>query len=184
MNISSENKNTRKNESWTGRLYNALGSAQVIPVGILLNFFVLAGTFVDWETFFTDSSAIVFIYNFSGTIFVSALLASAIWLVQAVRGKSRVEYFKRHRLFIIVEQLTFVAWLLSGIAFSAFSITLPESSVTCLFSATCGLGMLTYFLITMFAEKTSTKPEKGESKKVDALAAALTMVSVIDDLNS
>lgn len=182
MNISSENKKKRKNESWASRLCDTFVSAQLLPVGILLNFFVLAATFVDWENLFAKDSTVFIIYSFSGTIFISALLASAIWLVQAVRGKTRVEYFKRHRLFIIVEQLTFVAWLLSGIFFSALDITLSESTATLLFTATCGLGMLTYFLITMFAEKVCAKPEKEDNKKLDAAVTGLTLGAIIDEI--
>jgi len=182
MHCSLENKETRSTGGILQCLCNACVSAQLLSIGILFNFFVLAATFVDWETLFINQSPIITIYNFSGIIFISALLSSLIWILQALRGKTRIEYFKRHRFFVIMEQATFVAWLISGIFFSVFDISLPEGMAGCLFTATCGLGMLVYFLSIMFAYRTSEKPQKVGSKKADSVITAITMASIIDEL--
>lgn len=182
MNHSVENNSLCHTKRWSQRFLDACSSSQMLSVGILLNFLVLAATFVGKEAFITNNFHIISVYNFSGIIFISALLSSIIWLFQAVCGKTHIEYFKQHHLFVFVEQITFAAWLLCGVSFSVFDFTFSESTTICLFTAICGIGMFSYFLIMMFACRVSEKPQKKGNKNIESILTSLTIASVTDEL--
>lgn len=135
-----------------------LKSVQMLTVGIMLNFLILGTLFSDFLYFDIEYMALLFI------LFVMPLIIGLGWLLQALRGKSRVQYFKHHKLWYSVEWVTgfiwIVTWVLSPLLEGYENETWPK-----IVSLSCyAVGVASYMLISSFAERTDEVPESVEKE--------------------